>query len=138
MRRRAVTTRHDRSMLLLVRYARSNGVLARFEPKDMGSRVPDGEFIFPRKVVTVDMTGVHSLAPSHLRSSRRPGKAIERRGRSKHLKYDTDAEAIGASFAALVVDSFGSLHEDFTKLVDEIEETGLRTFAWVGWGGTLI
>ena len=126
VRRRAVTTRHDRGMLLLVRYARSNGVLARFEPKDMGSRVPDGELIFPRKVVTVDLTGVHSLAPSHLRTSRRPGKAILRRGRTKHLKYDADAKAIGATFAALVVDSFGSLHEDFITLVDEIEETATR------------
>ena len=126
MRRRAVTTRHDRGMLLLVRYARSNGVLARFEPKDMGSRVPDGELIFPRKVVTVDLTGVHSLAPSPLRTSRRPGKAILRRGRTKHLKYDADAKAIGATFAALVVDSFGSLHEDFITLVNEIEETAMR------------
>ena len=126
VRRRAVTTRHDRGMLLLVRYARSNGVLARFEPKDMGSRVPDGELIFPRKVVTVNMKGVHTLAPSHLRTSRRPGKAIERRGRAKHLKYDTDAKALGALFAALVVDSFGSLHDDFVKIVDEIEETATR------------
>jgi hypothetical protein len=39
VRRRAVTTRHDGGMQLLVRFARSNGVLARFEPKDMGSRV---------------------------------------------------------------------------------------------------
>ena len=113
-------------MQLLVRFARSNDVLARFEPKDMGSRVPDGELIFPRKIVTVDLTGVHSLAPSHLRSSRRPGKAIQRRGRAKHLKYDADAKAIGATFAALVVDSFGSLHDDFISLVNEIEETATR------------
>jgi hypothetical protein len=126
VRRRAVTTRHDRSMQLLVRFARSNDVLARFEPKDMGSRVPDGELIFPRQIVTVDLTGVHSLAPSHLRSSRRPGKAIQRRGRAKHLKYDADAKAIGATFAALVVDSFGSLHDDFISLVNEIEETATR------------
>jgi hypothetical protein len=126
VRRRAVTTRHDRGMQLLVRFARSNDVLARFEPKDMSSRVPDGELIFPRKVMTVDMTGVHSLAPSHLRASPTPGKAIERRGRAKHLKYDADAKAIDATFAALVVDAFGSLHEDFAKLVDEIEETAMR------------
>ena len=126
VRRRAATTRHDRGMLLLVRFARSNGVLARFEPKDLGSRVPDGELIFPRKVVTVDMTGVHPLAPSHLHTSRRPGKAVQRRGRAKHIKYDADAKAIGATFAALVVDSFGSLHEDFTTLVNEIEETATR------------
>jgi hypothetical protein len=113
-------------MQLLVRFARSNGVLARFEPKDMGSRVPDGELIFPRKVTTVDMTGVHSLAPSHLRASPTPGKAIERRGRTKHRKYDADAKAMDATFAALVVDAFGSLHEDFLKLVEEIEETAMR------------
>jgi hypothetical protein len=69
VRRRAVTTRHDRSMQLLVHFARSNDVLARFEPINMGSRVPDGELIFPRKIVTVDLTGVHFLAP-HLHSSR--------------------------------------------------------------------
>jgi hypothetical protein len=95
--RRAVTTRHDRGMQLLVRFARSNDVLARFEPKVMGSRVPDGELIFPRKVVTVDLTGVHSLAPSHLRTSPSPGKA-ERRGRAMHRKYDADAKAMDATF----------------------------------------
>ena len=126
VRRRAVTTRHDRGMQLLVRFARSNGVLARFEPKDMGSRVPDGELIFPRKVTTVDLTGVHSLAPSHLHASPTPGKAIVRRGRAKHLKYDADAKAMDATFAALVVDAFGSLNEDFLKLVEEIEETAMR------------
>ena len=77
-------------------------------------------------MATVDLTGVHSLAPSHLRASPTPGKAIERRGRAKHLKYDADAKAMDATFEALVVDAFGSLHEDFVKLVDEIEETAMR------------
>jgi hypothetical protein len=106
---RAVTTCHDRGMQLLVRHARSNGVPARFEPKDMGSRIPDGELIFPRKVATADLTGVHSLGPSHLCASPRPDKAIERRGRAKQLNYDADAKAIAATFEALAVD--GSLHE---------------------------
>ncbi|MEY3082615.1 MAG: hypothetical protein RJA94_2600, partial [Pseudomonadota bacterium] len=126
VRRRAVTTRHDRGMQLLGCFARSCGVLMRFEPKDLGSRVPDGELIFPRKVVLVDFSGVHSLAPSHLRTSRRPGQAMERRACVKHMKYDADAKAVDGMFAALVVDSFGSLHKEFVSLIDEIEDTATR------------
>ena len=68
-------------------------VLARFEPKDLGSRVPDGELIFPRKVVTVDMTGVHPrpLSPPHFppswqgRPTARPCQAHQVRcGREGH------------------------------------------------------
>ncbi len=51
----------------------------------------------PYLPATVDLTGVHSLAPSHLRASPTPGKAIERRGRAEHLKYDADAKAIDAN-----------------------------------------
>ncbi len=108
-----------------------DGVLARFKPKDMGSRVPDGELIFPRKMTTVDLTGVHSLAPSHLRASPSSGKAIERRGCAKHRKYDADAKAMDATFSTLVVDAVGSPHEDFIKLVEENCREGPGTAASV-------
>ncbi len=49
-----------------------------------------------------------------------------RRGRAKHRKYDADAKAMDATFSALVVDAFGSPHEDFIKFVEEIEETVMR------------
>ena len=51
---------------------------------------------------------------------------MERRARVKHRKYDADAKAVEGVFAALVVDSFGSLNKEFVSLVDEIEETATR------------
>ena len=81
VRRRAITTRHDRGMDLVAKFARSCSVLARFEPKDAGSLVPDGELIFSQDAELVDLSGVHSLAPSHLHNSPQPGLAVEREGR---------------------------------------------------------
>ncbi len=64
--------------------------------------------------------------PCPIRASLSPGKDIERRGRAKHRKYDADAKAMDATFSAIVVDAFGSPHEDFIKLVEKIEETAMR------------
>ena len=121
VRRRATTTRHDRAMHLVADFARSCGVLSRFEPKDAGSLVPDGELIFSSDAVLVDLSGVHSLAPSHLRSSPSPGLAMERRATMKHNKYDNHAKTIECKFLALVVDAFGSLHKEFHDLLLRIE-----------------
>ena len=121
IRRRATTTRHDRAMHLVAEFARSCGVLARFEPKDAGSLVPDGELIFSLDAVVVDLSGIHSLAPSHLRDSSAPGLAMERRAARKHTKYDAHAATIGCRFKALVVDAFGSLQKEFCDLLAEIE-----------------
>ena len=51
---------------------------------------------------------------------------MERRACVKHMKYDADAKAVDGMFAALVVDSFGSLHKEFVSLIDEIENTATR------------
>jgi len=64
LRRRSITVRHDRAMQLLVKYARSVGVLASLSPKDLSSLVPDGEFFLSRETVLVDLSGTHPLSPS--------------------------------------------------------------------------
>ena len=122
VRRRMVTTRHDRGMELVCRYARMCSVIASLEPKDFKSLVPDGEFFFSCLSALSDLTGVHPTAPSHLLASPQPGKALKRRVRVKHVKYDPLARATGSTLFALAVDSFGHLHDEFFKLLDLIEE----------------
>jgi hypothetical protein len=63
VRRRMVTTRHDRAMDLVCRYARSCSVIARTEPKDFKSLVPDAELFFASITLLTDLSGVHSLLP---------------------------------------------------------------------------
>ena len=122
VRRRMVTTRHDRGMELLCRFARSCSVLASLEPKDFKSLVPDGEFFFSGFSALGDLSGVHPTAPSPLHASPQPGKAAERRAAAKDAKYASHAESVGSSFSAFVVDSFGCMHKHFTKFLDRIEE----------------
>jgi hypothetical protein len=121
VRRRAVTSRHDKAMDLVCRYARSCSVLARLEPKDFKSLVPDAELHFAHRTVLSDLSGVHPTAPSHLISAR-PGLAKNRRAQAKHSKYDPQATQAGSDFIPLVVDSFGSMHHEFTTLIDSIEK----------------
>jgi hypothetical protein len=130
VRRRMVTTRHDRAMDLVCRYARSCSVIARLEPKDFKSLVPDAELFFSALTALGDLSGVHSLSPTHLAASARPGQAMERRATAKHTKYDRQAAATDSTFYPLVVDCFGTMHEEFSNLLDLIEEeAGLAAFA---------
>jgi hypothetical protein len=130
VRRRMVTTRHDRAMDLVCRYARSCSVIARLEPKDFKSLVPDAELFFSSMTVLCDLSGVHSLSPTHLAASARPGLAMGRRATAKHSKYDAHASATDSSFYPLVVDCFGTMHEEFSQLLDLVdEEAGLAAFA---------
>ena len=130
VRRRMVTSRHDRAMELVCRYARSCSVIARIEPKDFKSVVPDSELFFAAETLLTDLSGVHSLAPSHLQDSPAPGQAMERRATHKRNKYDPHAEATGSTFVPLVMDAFGSMHKDFADTLDRIaEEAGLAAFA---------
>ena len=87
LRRRSITVRHDRAMQLLVKYARSVGVLASLSPKDLSSLVPDGEFFLSRETVLVDLSGTHPLSPSLISSQNTFQSAIERRAASKTSKY---------------------------------------------------
>ena len=130
VRRRMVTTRHDRAMELVCRYARSCSVIARTEPKDFKSLVPDSELFFASKTLLTDLSGVHSLAPSHLERFPAPGQAMQHRATDKHNKYDAHAEATGCTFSPLVMDAFGSMHKEFADVLDSIaEEAGLAAFA---------
>lgn len=126
-RRKYVTVRHDNAMRLLCSYARSCGVLARTEPKESGSLVPDGEFHFSRFTFLVDVSGVHPLAPSHLENAHRPGQAMSDRATEKVDKYQDHADTLGASFAPLVLDVYGRLESQFLSFIERIEEEAL---AW--------
>ena len=66
LKRRSITIRHDRAMLLLVKYARSLGILASLVPKDLHSLVPDGELFLTRESILVDLSGTRSLLLSWL------------------------------------------------------------------------
>lgn len=117
-------------MDLVCRYARSCSVIARTEPKDFKSLVPDAELFFASITLLTDLSGVHSLSPSHLLASPTPGQALARRATEKHTKYDPHAAATGASFSPLIIDAFGSISTEFAEVLDRIaEEAGLAAFA---------
>ena len=122
-----VTTRHDSAMQLVCRYARSCGVLASVEPREVGSLIPDGEFHFSSFTFLVDLSGVHPLAPSHLVASPNPGQAMESRANTKETKYQAHADERGCLFVPLIIDAFGRLHPQFLSFIDRIEEQAL---AW--------
>jgi hypothetical protein len=122
IRRKAVTTRHDSAAQLLARYARSNGALARIEPKDEASLVPDGEIILPTTTDLFDVSGTHPAAQSYrVNNARHPGAAIVARARSKNNKYLAYASNLGARFVPFVIDTYGWLGKDALRLVKDIE-----------------
>lgn len=123
LRRKAVTTRHDAMLNLLCRYARSNCCLARVEPKDESSLVPDGEIHLPSETVLIDVSGTHPNAPSHVRSAARtPGSIINTRVTTKHNKYNAYSQSLGARFVAFVLDTYGHFHKDALKLISTIDK----------------
>lgn len=122
LRRKAITTRHDSVGQLLCRYARSNGALARIEPKDEASLVPDGEIVLPTSTLLFDVSGLHPAAPSYRRSNElKAGASILTRQNTKNNKYRTYANNLGAKFVPFVLDTFGWLGEPALRLVKEIE-----------------
>ena len=120
-RRRSITVRHDRAMQLLVKYARSVGVLASLSPKDLSSLVPDGEFFLSRETVLVDLSGTHPLSPSLISSQNTSQSAIERRAASKTSKYRQHCAALGARFIPFILDSYGSIGVEALRFIDVIE-----------------
>ena len=123
LRRKAVTTRHDSAAQLLCRFARSNGALARVEPKDSGSVVPDGEVTLPTKTVLFDVSGTHPAAPSYRsNNARHPGTAISARECTKNNKYLAYATALNARFVPFVIDTYGWLGKPAIKLIKEIAD----------------
>ena len=123
LRRKAVTTRHDSLLQLLCRYARSNCCIARVEPKDGASLVPDGEIHLPCETVLIDVSGTFPNAPSfRRRSANRPGSAVATRTTTKNNKYKAHSESRGARFVAFVYDSYGFVSKDALDLVNLIEK----------------
>ena len=121
LRRKAVTTRHDSVGQLLCRYARSNGALARIEPKDEASLVPDGEIILPTSTILFDVSGLHPVALSYRRSNElKAGASILTRQKAKNDKYLSYATNLGAKFVPFVLDTFGWLGEPARRLVVDI------------------
>ena len=127
LRRKAVTTRHDSVGQLLCRYARSNGALARIEPKDEASLVPDGEIILPTTTVLFDVSGVHPAALSYRRSNElRAGASMLTRQTTKNTKYLSYATNLNAKFVPFVLDTYGWLSKPALRLVNEIENQALH------------
>ena len=62
-------------------------------------------------ILLTDLSGVDSLAPSHLERFPAPGQAMQRRATEKHSKYDAHADATGPTFPPLVMDAVGSMHK---------------------------
>ena len=108
-------------MQLLVKYARSVGVLASLFPKDLSSLVPDGEFFLSRETVLVDLSGTHPLSPSLITSQHTSQSAIERREASKTSKYRQHCAALGARFIPFILDSYGSIGVEALRFIDVIE-----------------
>ena len=127
LRRKAITSRHDSVGQLLCRYARSNGALARIEPKDEASLVPDGEIVLPTSTLLFDVSGLHPAAPSYRRSNElNAGASILTRQNTKIDKYLSYATNLGAKFVPFVLDTFGWLGEPALRLVKEIENDALH------------
>ena len=101
----------------------SNGALARIEPKDEGSLVPDGEVILPTKTILFDISGTHPAAPTYRsNNARHPGAAISARESTKNNKYSTYASNLSAIFVPFVIDTYGWLGKHATKLIKEIDD----------------
>jgi hypothetical protein len=129
LRRKAVTTRHDSvgQLLYICRYARSNGALARIEPKDEASLVPDGEIILPTATVLFDVSGVHPAALSYRRSNElHAGASMLTRQTTKNDKYLSYATNLNAKFVPFVIDTYGWLSKPALRLVNEIENEALH------------
>ena len=127
-----MTTWHDSAALLLCRYARSNGALARTEPKDEGSLVPDGEVILPMKTILFGISGTRPAAPTYWsNNARHPGAAISAREGTKNNKYSAYASNLSAVFVPPVIDTYGwlaiALGKPATKLIKEIGDHAFRS-----------
>jgi hypothetical protein len=121
-RRKAVTTRHDALLYLLCKFARSNCCLARVEPKDEASLVPDGEIHLPGETVLIDVSATYPNAPSYRhRSAQRLGSAIATRESTKANKYDEHSRSRNARFVPFVMCAYGGYGKEAIKLINLIE-----------------
>ena len=88
-RRKSVTRVHDKVATAVCSFARQRGCVASVS-FDSGGLTPDGQVHTVEATWLFDVSGVHILAPSHLRSAT-PGSAVTARVTTKHLKCDSHA-----------------------------------------------
>jgi hypothetical protein len=127
-RRRAVTRVHDSVANTICAFARQCGCVASVS-FDGGGLTPDGQVHTLEATWYFDVSGVHILAPSHLRSAT-PGSAVAARVAAKHRKYDNHASNHQSKFVPVVLDRFGSMakeSEDFLETIaNEVGTPGSR------------
>ena len=95
---------------------------------DGGGLTPDGQVHTLETTWYFDVSGVHILAPSHLRSAT-PGSAVAARVVAKHRKYDDYAANHQSKFVPVVLDRFGSMakeSEDFLEAIANEKGSGTR------------
>jgi hypothetical protein len=120
VRRRAITTRHDKVLHEVASFARGAGVQTHVEPNDYDGCRPDAEMCFREGGVLVDVAISHPLAPSWLRDAARPLMVAERRARAKTAKYGHVAADEGKTFVPLVMESLGGMHVAFARFLGRI------------------
>ena len=124
IRRLSITKRHDHAAYHLCEFSRSQGCLSNVVAKDPGALIPDGEIFLARDSIFFDVSGVHSLAPSHFRPHAPLGSAVAGREDFKETKYAEYATERHARIVPFVLDCFGALGQGALDLVDLIEEEG--------------
>ena len=124
IRRLSVTRRHDAAAYHFLAFARSNGCLANIVAKDPKSLIPDGELFLASDSIFFDVSGVHTLAPSHLSPSSVARTAVEGREKHKLTKYKTYAEERQGKIVPIVLDCFGMLGDLALSLIDQVIDEG--------------
>ena len=124
IRRLSITKRHDHAAYHLCEFSRSQGCLSNVVSKDPKALIPDGEIFLARDSIFFDVSGVHSLAPSHFRPHAPQGSAVAGRETHKETKYAEYATERHARIVPFVLDCFGALGERAMGLVDLIDNEG--------------
>ena len=124
IRRLSVTRRHDAAAHHFMAFARSNGCLANIVAKDPNGLIPDGELFLASDSIFFDVSGVHTLAPSHLSPSSTARTAVEEREAFKISKYSAYAEERHGKIVPIVLDCFGMLGDHAVSLIDVIIDEG--------------
>ena len=124
IRRLSVTKRHDAAAYHFLAFARSNGCVANIVTKDPGSLIPDGELFLSGASILFDVSGAHSLAPSHLSASSAARTAIKEREVWNISKYDAYAQERHGKIIPIVLDCFGFLGDDALSLIEQIVDEG--------------
>jgi hypothetical protein len=120
LKRRAITTRHDRLLIVIRNFARRCGVPFYLEPNDYTGRRPDGDLAMAPGPVMTDVTVGHPLAPSYRSLPLQPLATAKRAAKKKHRKYDPLALAEGRQFTPFAMETFGGLDPEALELLKHI------------------